>query len=133
MGMAWVAYSAGNMRRAEGTEDMTTHRVTAGPFTLEIPSNGVAILYEADGAGDDHQLPGNIGHFEALVQFAGEVIRLRAMIAERELQRRQTPCLSAIASGEPCRPDDTLKRCAICGFIVDTKYAVEKPTMRLRP
>ena len=37
------------------------------------------------------------------------------------------PCLSAIATNEPCQPDDTLKRCTICGFIVDTKFAAEKP------
>ena len=59
---------------------MTNHRVTAGPYTLELPVNGVAILYEADGAGIDHQLPGGVGYLEALVQFAGEVIRLQAML-----------------------------------------------------
>ena len=55
-------------------------RVSAGPYTLELPPNGVAILYEADNAGVDHQLPGGVGYLEALVQFAGEVIRLRAML-----------------------------------------------------
>ena len=45
----------------------------------------------------------------------------------------QTPCLSALASGDACQPDETLKRCAICGFVVDTKYAAEKPTVRMRP
>ena len=38
-----------------------------------------------------------------------------------------TACLSALASNEPCKPDDTLKRCTICGFVVDTKYQAEKP------
>ena len=38
-----------------------------------------------------------------------------------------TACLNAIASNEPCKPDDTLKRCTICGFIVDTKYEAEFP------
>lgn len=42
-------------------------------------------------------------------------------------------CLSAMASNEPCKPDDTLKRCTICGFVVDTKFEAEKPTMKLRP
>ena len=54
-------------------------RISAGPYTLDLPPNGVAILYEADGAGVDHQLPGGVGHFDALVQFAGEVIRLSAI------------------------------------------------------
>ena len=54
-------------------------RISAGHYTLELPPNGVAILYEADGAGINRQLPGGIGHLDALVQFAGEVIRLRAM------------------------------------------------------
>ena len=59
---------------------MTVHRITAGPYTLELPPNGIAILYEADSAGIDHQLPGGVGYLDALVQFAGEVIRLRAML-----------------------------------------------------
>jgi hypothetical protein len=42
-------------------------------------------------------------------------------------------CLSGLASNKACRPDDTLKRCAICGFVVDTQYAVEKPTTKFRP
>lgn len=64
-----------------------TRRVTAGPYTLELPANGVAILYEADGAGIDHQLPGGIGHLEALVQFAGEVLRLQAMVDQMRKDR----------------------------------------------
>lgn len=71
-----------------GGTDMT--RVTAGPYTLEIPSNGVAVLYEADGAGVDHQLPGGAGYLDALIQFAGEVIRLRAMVDELS---SQPPCV----------------------------------------
>jgi hypothetical protein len=39
-------------------------------------------------------------------------------------------CLSAMASNEPRKPDDTLKRCTICGFVVDTKFEAEKPTSR---
>lgn len=42
-------------------------------------------------------------------------------------------CLAGIAANKACRPDDTLKRCTICGFVVDAKYAVEKPTTHLRP
>ena len=42
----------------------------------------------------------------------------------------QTPCLSALASGAACQPDEKLKRCTICGFIVDTKFAAEKPQRR---
>jgi hypothetical protein len=45
----------------------------------------------------------------------------------------RTPCLSALASGEACQPDESLKRCAICGFVVDTKFAASTPTVRMRP
>lgn len=64
-------------------------RVSAGPYTLDIPPNGIAILYEADGAGDDHQLPGGVGYPAAIVQFAGEVIRLQAMIARMQTDRNE--------------------------------------------
>lgn len=60
---------------------MSDHRVTAGPFTIVLPPNGVAVLYEADLAGVDHQLPGGVGYLDALVQFAGEIIRLKAIMA----------------------------------------------------
>ena len=36
-----------------------------------------------------------------------------------------TVCLNAIASNEPCKPDDTLRRCTICGFMVDIKYKAD--------
>lgn len=64
-------------------------RVTAGPYTLEIPSNGVAVLYEADKGGNDRQLPGGAGYLDALIQFAGEVTRLRAMVDELSSQPPQ--------------------------------------------
>lgn len=67
-------------------------RVSAGPYTLEIPPNGVATLYEADGAGVDHQLPGGVGYLDALVQFAGEVIRLHSMIASMHADRSIPIC-----------------------------------------
>jgi len=54
---------------------------------------------------------------------------IRRFNGDRE--SHQTPCLSALASGEACQPDG--KRCAICGFIVDTGFAAEKPTVRMRP
>lgn len=47
--------------------------------------------------------------------------------------RKHDPCLSGLASNVPCSPDATLKRCAICGFVVDTKHAADKPTVRMRP
>ena len=77
---------------------MTNRRVTAGPYTLELPPNGVAILYEADGAGVDHQLPGGAGYLDALVQFAGEIIRLQAMLdaAEQKLRLANTGGLSLL-------------------------------------
>jgi hypothetical protein len=33
-----------------------------------------------------------------------------------EIRKISTPCLSALASGDACQPDE-LKRCAICGFV----------------
>lgn len=62
-------------------------RISVGPYTLDIPPNGIAVLYEADGAGVDHQLPGGVGYLDALVQFAGEVIRLNAMLDQIEASR----------------------------------------------
>ena len=62
-------------------------RISVGPYTLDIPPNGIAVLYEADGAGVDHQLPGGVGYLDALVQFAGEVIRLNAMLDQIEIAR----------------------------------------------
>lgn len=49
--------------------------VSAGSFRLEIPSNGVAVLYEADAEGE-HQLPGGVFYLEALVEFARRVAEL---------------------------------------------------------
>ena len=42
-------------------------------------------------------------------------------------------CLAGLAANKACRPDEALKRCTICGFVVDTQYTVEKPTMHVRP
>ena len=42
-------------------------------------------------------------------------------------------CLAGLAANKACRPDNTLKRCTICGFVVDTQYAAETPTTYLRP
>jgi hypothetical protein len=58
---------------------------------------------------------------------------LRDWRSDQKSFRIAPECLSALASGNPCQPDDTLKRCTICGFIVDTQYAAEKPTTHLRP
>jgi hypothetical protein len=55
-----------------------SHRVSAGPYTLELSLNGIAILYEVDKAGVERQLPGGIGYLDALVQFGGEIIYLRS-------------------------------------------------------
>lgn len=57
-----------------------TDRVSAGPYTLDIPPNGVAILYE-----DGKQRPGGVGYLEALIEFAGEVIRLRERCAQSDV------------------------------------------------
>jgi hypothetical protein len=75
-----------------------------------------------------------------LADFGQAVIRISmrdAMVAacaaaliDRE---GRTPCLSALASGEACQPDARLKRCTICGFIVDPKFTADKPTVRMRP
>lgn len=84
---------------------MTT-RVTAGPFTLELPPNGVAVLYEADKGGADHCLPGGVGYLEALVQFAGEVTRLRAMVGQMQTDRVDQQSVGALV-----RAARTLLRC----------------------
>lgn len=42
-------------------------------------------------------------------------------------------CLAGLASNTACRPDDTLKRCTICGFVVDTQYAAEQPAKERGP
>ena len=85
-----------------------TKRVTAGPYTLELPPNGVAILYEADGAGVDHQLPGGAGYLDALVQFAGETIRLQAMLAQMQVDRRDHDLSLRDAISETARCADEL-------------------------
>jgi hypothetical protein len=56
---------------------LTSHAisVSAGSFRLEIPSNGVAVLYEADAEGE-HKLPGGVFYLEALVEFARRVAEL---------------------------------------------------------
>lgn len=36
-----------------------------------------------------------------------------------------TSCMGALATNKPCRPDEALKRCTICGFVVDTKFKAE--------
>lgn len=37
-------------------------------------------------------------------------------------------CMIVHLNREVCRPAaDNLKRCTICGFVVDTKFAAEKP------
>lgn len=43
--------------------------------------------------------------------------------------RFTTVCLSALASNQPCAPDESLKRCLICGFVITPQYAPEKPTV----
>lgn len=55
--------------------DPYKRRVSAGPYTLDLPENGVALLYE-----NGTQLPGGVGYLSALIEFAGEVIRLNAEI-----------------------------------------------------
>lgn len=52
-----------------------------------------------------------------------------------KIQRKEPSglCLAGLAANKACRPDETLKRCTICGFVVDTQYAAENPTTHLRP
>lgn len=73
-------------------------RVSAGPYTLELPPNGVAILYEADPSGSTgiSQVPGGTGYLDALVQFAGEVIRLRAMLDAMRLPSEEAQPMMGI-------------------------------------
>jgi hypothetical protein len=71
-------------------------RISVGPYTLDIPPNGIAVLYEADGAGVDHQLPGGVGYLDALVEFADEVIRLRAMLDAMRLSGEEVQPMMGI-------------------------------------
>src|SRR4029077_9772417 len=56
--------------------------------------------------------------------------RVRGIILG-ELKTRSEPqreepsglCLAGLAANKACRPDETLKRCTICGFVDDTQYA----------
>ena len=64
------------------------HRVTAGPYSLDLWPNGRATLYMANGAGQDHEVPWGLDHLDALIQFAGEVLRLKAQLAQMEVDRR---------------------------------------------
>lgn len=61
-------------------------KVSAGPYTLELPPNGIAVLYQ-----DGQRLPGGVGYLEALVQFAGEVVRLQAMLGSLNKERCKHP------------------------------------------
>lgn len=79
--------------------DKTARRVSAGPYTIELPPNGVATLYEADAGGNEHQLPGGVGYLDALVQFAGEVMRLHAMIEAIGERNALQPIVSAPRDG----------------------------------
>jgi hypothetical protein len=46
----------------------------------------------------------------------------------RRPRKRDNPCLTSLAEGEPCKPDaENLRRCTICGFVVDLTYNAEKP------
>ena len=43
-------------------------------------------------------------------------------------------CLTSLAEQVPCRPDpNNLKRCTICGLVVDTAYSAEPPAKERRP
>src|SRR6185312_8775752 len=97
-------------------------RVTAGPYTLELPPNGVAVLYEADESGADHRLPGGLGYLEALVQFAGEVIRLRAM---SDAMRTETWRPIATALDQSAAPWDGVP------VLIVTNYNWGGPTNRV--
>ena len=84
------------------------HRVSAGPYTLALPTNGVAILYE-----DGKQLPGGVGYLSALVQFAGEVIRLNAeIVALREIAARPSSELHALTKERDEARDAALEAAA---------------------
>lgn len=58
-------------------------RVTVAQYSIEIPENGRATLYEADLGGDDHEVPFGVDRTEALIEFAREVQRLRDLFSEK--------------------------------------------------
>lgn len=46
----------------------------------------------------------------------------------------ENPCMASMATSEPCQPDaHDLRRCTICGFVVDLAYAAEKPAPERGP
>lgn len=108
-------------------------KVSAGPYLLDIPPNGVAILYEADPGGSTGvcQVPGGVGYLDALIQFAGEVVRLRALLeavrvtaVEAALADPDEPHCSSIPVDwrreAECRQgyhwDDGVPYCDTCGL-----------------
>ena len=49
---------------------------------------------------------------------------------EARADAQDPACMRAVASNEPCETNDSnYKRCTICGFVVDTSFAAEKPTI----
>jgi hypothetical protein len=59
-----------------------------------------------------------IGWFANAIEYSSHIRKIDAFAARAVADREghQTPCLSALASGDACQPDESLKRCAICGF-----------------
>ena len=77
-------------------------------------------------------------YFRALCQDVSDAMEFNVTISQGLLRAirqalaestdQSTACLSVLASNEPCKPDaDNLRRCTICGFIVDVQYEAAKP------
>ena len=83
-------------------------RISAGPYSLDLQPNSRATLFMADGAGEDHEMPWGLDHLDALIQFAGEVIRLNAQLAQMQVDRRDGDLAIRDAISETARTADEL-------------------------
>ena len=64
----------------------------------------------------------------------GPALRMDATQSEIERERRRVTdnaCLTSLATSEPCRPHAAdLRRCTICGFVVDVAYEATSPSIK---
>ena len=77
-------------------------------------------------------------YFRSLCQDVSDAMEFNTTISQGLLSRIREAleastdpaiaCLSVLAWSEPCKADsNNLRRCTICGFIVDARYEATKP------
>ena len=107
-------------------------RKICGPYLVEVSVNGcahcgVGRMWDIVGP-DDTALSQSFGDQEH-AEWIAEQMNAAFRAGMRTLERSGNPCLTGVASGEPCKPDaENLRRCTLCGFVVDLTYLAEKPT-----